>query len=211
MEAPNASIEVAELEAPPKAPPPHNPPIIALSSASLETEPAQREFQPAPPAAVSAETPPGETKLEVRVLRDEEGKFIYSTQEEAFELCQNNGMRLPSIRELAELAKKKGAKGILGQIQAKEQDIAEGTIQIKAQNSDGKKEQFYYSWEGYSSPRDWKNLPPLGHHWFWSSSTCVNCIIGTGGNSIYVFDGWDGHIYDKYADLNLPISCVKQK
>lgn len=146
-------------------------------------------------------------KLKDRVLRDEEGLLLRSGQAEAAKACAAQGMRLPTFRELAELAVTRGAMGIIepGDFQPEQHGSAYSLV--KPLNSDGYQDAFYYNPIGYKEP-----VFQASRAEFWSSSTCVNCVIGgEGGNSAYSMDAETGGARDRYSDVPLGVRCVAEE
>jgi len=87
----------------------------------------------------------------------------------AVNYCDAKGSRLPTARELAQIATRMGAKGILEKtvVDAKFKGQApEGYNLVVAINADGSVDQFYYNPRGYKPPSD---LNAQSSDW-WSSS-----------------------------------------
>ena len=78
-------------------------------------------------------------------------------QYDAVSYCANQGMHLPSARELAQLSASLGAAGI--------SETPKGYYLVSAKNADGKVDNFYFNYSGYKRPQG-----DLGNNWFWSSS-----------------------------------------
>jgi hypothetical protein len=121
------------------------------------------------------------------------GKFLRNTdgtvktridQYEAYVLCQAQGKRLATARELAVEATKHGAE-ILELNQVSSGKPPEGFYLVSAVNADGKKDHFYYSSENYARPQS-----DLGKHWIWSSSEGRDKY----GVFHYVLHSWEGHL-----------------
>lgn len=90
------------------------------------------------------------------------------TQKNAIDYCVSVGAHLPSARELAQLSRSQGAKGILSDseyVTEKRGSDKGKAYQITAKNLDEKIDNFNFSYAGYQRPSD-----SLGNHWFWSSS-----------------------------------------
>lgn len=158
---------------------------------------------PAPTPAPKAKPRP----LKDRVLRDEEGLLLRSSQEGAAKACAARGMRLPTFRELAELAVTRGAKGIIETSDFTPEHHGKAYFLVKPLNPDGFQDAFYYNSIGYKEP-----VFQAARAEFWSSSTCVNCVIGgEGGNSAYSMDAETGDARDRYADVTLAVRCVGEE
>jgi hypothetical protein len=75
----------------------------------------------------------------------------------AVEYCNSKGSRLPSARELAQIATQMGAKGILEKnvVDSELKGVApEGYHLVATVNPDGTSDQFYYNFSGYVQPAD---------------------------------------------------------
>jgi hypothetical protein len=126
------------------------------------------------------------------ILRSDDGSIRYIDRDAAMTACPQ-GTHLPTIRELAELSKANGAKGILelNQLDPKKK-LPAGYYGVHgAINPDGKKDSFYYNPSGYVRPSG-----DLGKNWFWSSSIdsldCFDyqiCNYFMYGNSGSIFYG----------------------
>ncbi|RYZ94241.1 MAG: hypothetical protein EOP11_26645 [Proteobacteria bacterium] len=139
------------------------------------------------------------------ILRDEDGHFVRANQSGAAAACAAKGMRLPTLRELAQLATSRGAKGIKEQSEIRETDLAGGYILETPTDPSGKRDDFYYNSLGYREPDR-----GAGKQAFWSSSACVACVLGGGGaSSAYAFDAASGKFYDKYETLSYSVRCLK--
>ncbi|HAZ13384.1 MAG: hypothetical protein A2X86_14830 [Bdellovibrionales bacterium GWA2_49_15] len=81
------------------------------------------------------------------------------TQYQADRICKDKGMRLPTARELVQVAQiENGAEGV-------SETKRDGYYLVKGSDSAGNPDHFYFSPKGYKRPsRD------LGEYWFWSSS-----------------------------------------
>ena len=95
------------------------------------------------------------------------------TQAAAIRYCANQGARLPSIRELAQLAMSHGAKGIV--------DTCYGSghrcYSVNATNADGSSDKFKFIYAGYRRPEG-------EDKWFWSSSISkIGSAFGLDGGS----------------------------
>lgn len=121
------------------------------------------------------------------ILRDDRGNVIWMTQAEAIEACTRHGMRLPTVRKLAELSQAQGAKGILEITEVKDQAIPGGYYLVDSKNPDGNIDQFYFNRDGYNTPGG-----DLGRKWFWSSS--VGPSSGSGGYYSFGLNGNSGGI-----------------
>lgn len=117
-------------------------------------------------------------------------------------------MHLPTIRELARFGKSRGARGIVEVDQIRDQDREAGAVLVTATNPDGKKDAFYYSPVGYVTRTDEGKEQS-----YWSSSTCVGCVVGgpeAGGTSSYSFDS-NGEIQDHYNYLGFAVRCLPDR
>lgn len=101
------------------------------------------------------------------IVRNTDGSIRYMNQYDAVQYCANQGMHLPSARELAQLSMNLGAKGILEMHDIKNGHVPEGYHHVKAKNADGKDDSFYFNDVGYQPTKG-----DLGHSWLWSSSVC---------------------------------------
>lgn len=111
------------------------------------------------------------------IARQPDGRARFMTQYQATEYCASQGQRLPSIRELAQLAQSLGNAGI-------SETPSDGYYQVNARNSDGKTDSFYYSNAGYLRPTgEW-------HRGFWSSS-----VDPDNYRWAFFLDGKNGGIY----------------
>lgn len=92
------------------------------------------------------------------IARNADGSVRSMNQYEANEYCLNQGLRLPTIRELALYAQSREAHGI-------RENAQEGYYYIEALDASGKPDTFYFTNRGYLRPQG-----ELGMAWFWSSS-----------------------------------------
>ncbi|HAZ13361.1 MAG: hypothetical protein A2X86_14940 [Bdellovibrionales bacterium GWA2_49_15] len=103
------------------------------------------------------------------------------TQYEAERICKGKGMRLPTARELAQVAQiEHGAEGI-------SETERDGYNLVKGSDSSGNPDHFYFSYKGYKRPAD-----DLGY-WFWSSS-----VHPDDSDYAYSLDGLVGDVYHLY-------------
>lgn len=123
-----------------------------------------------------------QAKADSEVLRDGSGNVLYLSQIEASGISTLTGKKerpdacevagkghLPTLRELAEDAQKKGAKGILEVSQVDPNEVPSGYSKISAYNSDGQIDEFYFNRSGYKRPHG-----EIGDYTFWSSSALTN-------------------------------------
>jgi hypothetical protein len=108
------------------------------------------------------------------ILRDRQGRVHFMTHYVATgvdprtgkkiqpDVCAAFGGRLPTIRELAQMARSSGAKGIVKECTTDDRHCYEN---IDITNPDYKEDHFFYSATGYKRPSD-----DRGRDWFWSSS-----------------------------------------
>ncbi len=117
------------------------------------------------------------------------------TQSDAMSYCANQGMHLPSARELAELSASLGAAGISETPKA-------GYYLVSAINADGKSDKFYFSYAGYKRPAG-----DLGNNWFWSSS-----VDSSNSDYAYYLYGINGFVDVFFLDHNkLAVRCVDDR
>lgn len=109
----------------------------------------------------------------------------------AKEICQDEGMRLPTPRELALVSQRLGAQGI-------SETQKDGYELIKAKDSEGNLDYFYFNSKGYNRP-----ATVHGHYFIWSSTV----------HSIYAYslDGVYGNIYNSVLNNTLAtaVRCVR--
>lgn len=109
----------------------------------------------------------------------------------AVEYCASQGMRLPSIRELAELLVSMGAAGV-------SETVKTGSVYVSSKNADGSADGFYFTNTGYHAP----NLD-FARNKFWSSS------LGSSFSSdVYFIDGSGGYMDAIYRDETYAVRCV---
>lgn len=161
-----------------------------------------------------------EIKLVQLLLKRPDGNLIKEDYGSAARACAEKGMRLPTIRELANLAKARGATGILNFSSGNDQAQADQEIeQIRAINPDGKEDEFKYSYNGFQPDSNRQNIPEdsgdggfwLQGKWLWSSSRALNCPLAEPAKfCAYIFDAESGEISSKYDTVHLSASCVKE-
>lgn len=104
---------------------------------------------------------------------------------EAEKICKDNGMRLPTARELAEVSQSFGAEGI-------SETPKEGYYLVNGSDSTGQPDRFYFSYKGYQRPSG-----DFGSYWFWSSSVTDSYLAyklnGFNGDLDYFIPGYDLH------------------
>lgn len=112
-------------------------------------------------------------------------------QADAMSYCANQGMHLPSARELAQLSASMGAAGI-------SETAKDGFYQVSVKNADGKADSFYFSYAGYKRPAG-----DLGSNWFWSSS------VGSGSSDVaYDLHGGYGALVYDLRNYEGAVRCV---
>lgn len=161
-----------------------------------------------------------EPKLTQLLLKDAEGKPLKLSHESAAQACASKGMRLPTIRELANLAKAKGAIGISHAPVEGEREKPEEKIEhVAAIDPDGRRDEFFYRPKGFRPDPNPHNIPEdpgtgsFGQqgHWLWSSSRSQSCPLAEPAKfCAYVFEAENGSISDKYDTVRLSASCVKE-
>jgi hypothetical protein len=126
------------------------------------------------------------------IVRNTDGSVRYMSLDGAIRYCANQGMHLPSARELAQLSASMGAAGI-------SETAKDGYYLVSTHNADGKTDNFYFNSTGYKRPAG-----DLGNHWFWSSS------IASGGSDVaYNLFAWSGDVYTVNRYLyNYAFRCV---
>lgn len=144
------------------------------------------------------------------LLKDTYGNILFFSQDEASglsgftgkkeitDVCQTRGKgHLPTIRELAEEAQSRGAKGILELSQVNPDQVPTGYYKISAINPDGNKDEFYYNPEGYILRSD------LYVYRFWSSSIHLY-------SRNYAYSFHTGISYE-YSVPQYPVLCFSGK
>ena len=127
------------------------------------------------------------------IAKNADARVQFMNHQKAIQYCASQGKRLPSIRELAQLASSMGAAGI-------SETAKEGYFPINAINADGKVDNFYFSYSGYNSPAN-----DLGKHWFWSSS-----FFSGQSNLACILSGHSGAVFYEELDVegNVALRCV---
>ena len=123
------------------------------------------------------------------IVRTADGSIHYMNQDSAIQYCANQGMHLPSARELAQLSASMGAAGI--------SETPKDGYLVSAKNADGKVDNFYFSYVGYKRPTGDLNI------WFWSSS--VNSYYS---DMAYFLNGDDGVINYDGCYFPSAVRCV---
>ena len=101
------------------------------------------------------------------ILKDGSGSLITGkNQYQAADECAKRGMRLPTIRELAQWATQYGA--------AISDCPKDGYSEIDASDASGNPDKLYFSWSGYHAPTD----GGLGQYLYWSSSVVPGVYDG---------------------------------
>lgn len=113
----------------------------------------------------------------------------------AKEICEDEGMRLPTARELALIAQGLGAEGI-------SETRKDGNRLIRGTDSAGSPDDFYFSNSGYKRPAG-----DLGNWWFWSLSVHPDDSF-----NVFILNGFNGDIdtvnrsYDNFINA---VRCVQ--
>lgn len=120
------------------------------------------------------------------------------SQYKAERICADEGMRLPTARELALVAQSLGAQGI-------SETKKDGYYLVKGSDSAGNPDHFYFSYKGYKHPAG-----DLGSKWFWSSSVHPDfssnayLLVGDDGDIGNVYRSYDYHIVSA-------VRCVRSR
>lgn len=146
--------------------------------------------------------------------------IVFMSPSEAMGHCLAIGARLPTARELAILAKRQGARGIVSSCESDNRCTL-----IQAVNADGRSlDRFYFSYAGYQKPtavdNDSSELTVM-----WSSS--INAILTFDGSyalynplihrdrgpvKFYTFYGKTGALnYFGYTSIRAAARCVKDQ
>jgi hypothetical protein len=140
------------------------------------------------------------------IVRNQDGTVRLMLGKAAFNYCQRNGKRLPTLREYAEYGALHGALGIRDtQYSGQKIQVPEVLTEIRRNAHDGYKMfedyrsysvDFYYNASGYVMPSgdDGKNA-------FWSYSPDRKGYL-------HAFFGNNGIISDLYGDEGLAVRCV---
>lgn len=122
------------------------------------------------------------------------------SQYEAERICEDNGMRLPTARELALVAQSLGAEGI-------SETKKEGYYLVRGSDSAGNPDLFYFSYKGYKRPAG-----DLGNKWVWSSSVDPDY-----SNLAFRLNGLNGEFdfynrsADNYYNIFNAVRCVRSR
>lgn len=173
------------------------PPDSSASSVSVKMEerpPAAARKNHTPDVKTDAPINQGEKRapnppaMKVLPLQDEKGQLVLMDQASAVRECAKRGMHLPTARELIEVVKSWGGKGLVD-------GTGERAARVIARNADGKVDDFYYyySWDGFVLPTN--ELGKLEKHNIVSSSVDADperpsdppCVLSLG-----VVSGADG-------------------
>jgi len=100
------------------------------------------------------------------LVRNSDGSIRNMNQDDAIDYCASQGQHLPSAKEFAQESQSMGAAGI-------SETAKEGYYPVKAQNSDGTIDNFYFSFAGYDRPTG-----DLGSTWVLSSSVKIDDTDG---------------------------------
>lgn len=187
----------------------------ATPTAPAIVEPASSNMVPSSPPSEAA--PPvlpkkvGVENLEQTLLKDAHGQPLTVGQVEAAAACEKQGMRLPTVRELAEFAALRGAQGILPATETEGRIDEKEVRSIKAKNQDGQADEFYYGHIGF---RPYNGLyQESGEPLFWSSSK-GECLILEGERAKfcgYVLHAHKGQLSGKYDWVQGQANCVREK
>lgn len=150
------------------------------------------------------------------ILRDANGHIRVMPQFEALgqnphtnkkikpDACEAAGKgRLPSVREFAEIAKANGARGILEVNPSDPDSVPPGYYKVSAINTDGQRDDFYFSSTGLKTPPEFQGLwLPI----FWSSSVYIDSRV----YGAYLFDFNDDYEFNGilFSDRGTPDSAV---
>ena len=129
------------------------------------------------------------------IAKDEEGNVLHLNQLDAEKYCKEQGMRLPTIRELALYAQSLEAAGIS---ETKKEEL----YLVKGSDAAGNSDHFYFSHKGYKRPKG-----DLGKYWFWSSSVHPDYTF-----SAYVLNGNNGDVgldVSSYINDFNAVRCVR--
>jgi hypothetical protein len=117
------------------------------------------------------------------IATNTDGTIQYMNKSNAISYCKSKGKRLPSARELAQMAQGMGARGITDRAEIN------GYYELIAKNADGRIDHFYFSPIGYK-----RSAAFFGSNGFWSSSISIT------GNT-FILRGDHGYITE-YNSLN---------
>lgn len=128
------------------------------------------------------------------IIRNADGSIRSMNQYEAIEYCLSQGLRLPTIRELALYAQSREAHGV-------RESAREGYYLIESTNANGKPDSFYYTHRGYLQPKG-----DLGAVAFWSSS-----LHPRKTHQGYLLHGYDAVIFseDRTVFGGVAVRCVR--
>lgn len=115
---------------------------------------------------ILAQNPPADLPQsaanDVGLVRDEYDRLLAMNRNNAQKYCESKYSHLPSIRELAEISEKLGAKGILEVTGSAPTD--DSYILVEGKNIDGTEDKFYFSNVGHT------HATVNGYFQVWSSS-----------------------------------------
>lgn len=128
------------------------------------------------------------------ILRHKDGEIVAADLDTLWNLCPVN-THIPTVRELADDAQSKGAKGNLGNIQfpVSPDQIPPESQMIFTIDRDGHEDSFYFGAKGYKRPDN-----DLGKYKFWTSS----CVSNDCHNNNYYFNGAKGDFGDAITVQN---------
>ncbi|MGZ3695343.1 MAG: hypothetical protein ACXWQO_14595 [Bdellovibrionota bacterium] len=197
------------------------------TSTSHATTSEPSAYSPAPTANSAAQKP---APLKDVLLRDPQGNFPFAGMPEAIAACEERGMKLPTIRELAQLAQTRGAKGIL-ELSEAHGDVPEGYKSIRVLDG-GSVDEFYYNSAGYQDSTlalagkfnlvgmnageheimKVSGKEPEGFLIYWSSSEAVGHHTESDPDlhSFYVLDV-HGKIHDHYRSVKGLVRCIAKQ
>ena len=144
-----------------------------------------------------AERKAAQAKLLKEVTPELTGILTGVSQYEAERICRNEGMRLPTARELALVAQSLGAEGI-------SETRKDGYRLIRGTDSAGNPDNFYFSYKGYQRPAG-----DLGNKWFWSSS--VHPYVSRDAYVLGGNNGDFGYGPRSYVYNFIAVRCVRSR
>lgn len=130
------------------------------------------------------------------IAKNADGSLKYMNHADAIQYCSSQGAHLPSARELAQLSKSFGARGIVRSC-----GLDKKCLSILAINADGTSDSFNYSYAGYQRPSG-----DLGDGWFWSSS-----VLPVVSNGAYGLNTDYGAIDVGVVDHDSTVRCVLRR
>lgn len=115
------------------------------------------------------------------VARNADGTVMRLDHAHAESYCLNQGLRLPTIQELAEWVIHSGDGSAISDTPLN------GFHEFDGLTPDGEPDKFYFSWDNFHihSP-----IRDLSHYWYWSSSS----DSGRSESAFYTLAGWSAYI-----------------